>query len=167
MGVFKNIKSKFIELTNMYRQMKLDSKYYSDYKEMLEIEFADRESSFVKMGLKLAEDQETLTYTFKIPEEFQTSGKDWMIYDKLNESTYFVTEFLKTQVGLHHYISQIPEYFHVEDPNSNDLSLTYIAFWKFQPVIQGSLKKKLVYGTIGAIAFLLGLITAGVLLLVF
>lgn len=166
MKLIENIKSKFTDLINIYKQIKLDNKYFEDYKTMLAEEFADRESNFVKMGLKLAEDQETLTYTFKIPEEFQTSGQDWMIYDKLNESTYFITEFLKTTVGLHHYITPVPEYFHVEDPNSNDLSLTYIAFWKFQKVIDGSLKKKVIYGTIGAVAFTLGLITGAVLLLV-
>lgn len=164
MKLISNIKSKFTDLVNIYRQIKLDNKYYNDYKEMLSQEFADRESKFVSMGLKLAEDRETITYTFKIPEEFQTSGKDWMIYDKLNENTYFITEFLKTTVGLHHYISQVPEYFHVEDPNSNDLSLTYIAFWKFQKAIDKSLKSKVIFGTVGVVSFIIGLITAGVFL---
>ena len=68
MKLISNIKSKFTDLVNIYRQIKLDNKYYNDYKEMLSQEFADRESKFVSMGLKLAEDRETITYTFKIPE---------------------------------------------------------------------------------------------------
>lgn len=150
MSLFENIKRTWADILNVYRQMNYDKKLYKEYKRLLEDEFQKRDSEFVKIGLKLNEDGETLCYTFKIPEEFQTSGKDWMIYDKLNENTFFITEFLQKKAGFANYITSMPEFFHVEDPSTNDISLTYIAFWKFNPMIQGDLKTKAIIGLVSA-----------------
>lgn len=157
MSIFTNIRKTFQDTLNIYKQMRLDRILFRRYKELLEDEFSKRESEFVKIGLKLAEDRETLSYTFRIPEEFQTSGQDWMIMDKLNENTYFITEFLKTKAGFQNYITPVPEFYHVEDPNSTDLSLTYIAFWTFNPMIDKELRIKAVSGLIGAALLFIGI----------
>lgn len=156
--MFEKIKKTWADVLNIYKQMRYDKKLYKQYRELLEDEFQKRDSEFVKIGLRLNEDGETLSYTFKIPEEFQTSGKDWLILDKLNENTYFITEFLKNKAGFNNYITSVPEFFHVEDPSTNDLSLTYIAFWTFNPMIQGSLKKKAIAGLYAGCALVAGLI---------
>ena len=68
----------------------------------------------------------------------------------LYENTYFITDFLKRIVGFNEYVS-LPEYYHIEDPSADEVSLTYLAIWRFNPMVNDRLKKKL-YGYPIAIA---------------
>ena len=142
MNVFKKIKEWFINIFNMYRQIMLDNKNHEIFIKTIKSECYDRKSNFVKLGIKLNSDGESLVYVIKIPLEVQSLGQDFMIMDKLNEGSYFITDFLKNQAGFMGYVT-LPEYFHIEDPTTDSVSTTYIAVWKFNPMISLSLKKKL------------------------
>ena len=90
-----------------------------------------------------------------------------MIQDKLNENTYFVTDFIEKACHLHNYIGR-PEYYHIEDPSakSDEVSLMYLAEWRFHPMVSSSMKRKL-YSAIGGVcgAIAAGLSYAGWLLI--
>ena len=161
------IKDKVSDLVNMYRQIGLDRKYHKIYMETLDSEFSDRESEFVKMNLKYDPETYNIMFMLKIPMEFQQTGQDWMILDKLNEDTFFVTEFLKKKAGFDNYITPIPEFFHVEDPtiDDGDNSPAYLAIWKFMPMINDKMKKKLIWYPVSGVS-LAGILTVlGILFL--
>ena len=143
----KKILNWFSDAVNIVKQIRTDSKYRKEFTETILRECADPKSAFSKMGLKVGEDEESLIQVTAVPEEVQTLGQDYLIQDKLNEATFFTTKVLKEETGLNDYIS-LPEYFHIEDPsNTRTVSLTYLAVWHFNPMIDDSLKKK-VLGTI-------------------
>lgn len=155
----KNILNWFSDAVNIVKQIRTDSKYRKEFTETILRECADPKSAFSKMGLKVGEDEESLIQVTAVPEEVQTLGQDYLIQDKLNEATFFTTKVLKEETGLNDYIS-LPEYFHIEDPsNTRTVSLTYLAIWHFNPMIDDSLKKKVlgtIYGVGTAIAGGLG-----------
>ena len=156
MNIFKKIREKWFESINLFRQIALDRKNRKIFLNTIREETADPESDFVKKwNLKLSDDGESLVYITSVPENFQSSGRDFMIQDKLNENTYFVTEFLKKICQGGEYIS-LPEYFHVEDPSSDDISLTYLAVWHFNPIIYPSLKYKAIGSLVAGCSVIAG-----------
>lgn len=166
MAFFRKIKEFYYETMNMYRQISLDNKNRKLYLRTVREECIDPQSRFVKMNIKLADDQESLVYVTNIPAELQASRNDFMIQERLNENTYFISEFLRKDAGFANYIS-LPEYFHIEDPSSDDISVLYLAVWKFNPIVYPSLKRKALaalYGSITAVAGALGYV--GYLLLI-
>ena len=164
MSIFKKIRETYFETVNMLQQIRQDKEYFKVFVRTINEECADPKSEFVKMGLKVGDDGESIVYLTGVPEEFQSSGRDYMILDKLNENTYFVTDFLKKIWRGDNYIS-VPEFYHIEDPASDGVSLMYLAVWHFQPMIPQNLKNKLyaklgtlgtlVAGSLGYLAFVL------------
>lgn len=100
-----------------------------------------------------------IIYPISIPKEFQVAGQDWQILDKLNETSYIVTRFLRTELGYSENIPD-PEYYHLEDPTDNNVSSSYIAVWNFENQLKS---KKFVYsiisGTIIITLSILGLLS--------
>ena len=138
---------------NIVKQIRQDSIYRKRFIAAIESQCYDPRSAFVKMGLKPSEDGESLIQVVSVPEEVQLNGQDFVIQDKLNESTFFTTKILRESTDLNDYIT-VPEYFHVEDPsNDNAVSLTYLAVWHFNPMVSDELKKKTyaVLSTVGAV----------------
>ena len=115
MSIFKKIRETYFETVNMLQQIRQDKEYFKIFVRTINEECADPKSEFVKMGLKVGDDGESIVYLTGVPEEFQSSGRDYMILDKLNENTYFVTDFLKKIWRGDNYIS-VPEFYHIEDP---------------------------------------------------
>ena len=137
---------------NIVKQIRQDSIYRKRFIAAIESQCYDPRSAFVKMGLKPSEDGESLIQIVSVPEEVQLNGQDFVIQDKLNETTFFTTKILRESTDLNDYIT-VPEYFHVEDPsNDNAVSLTYLAVWHFNPMVSDNLKKKTyaVLSTVGA-----------------
>lgn len=156
MTLFKKIREWYYEYLNLLRQIRLDSKYRQVFLRTIREELADPQSKFVKMNLQMGPDGESIACLTTIPEEFQTHANDFMIQDKLDENTYFVTEFLKKITEGFNYITK-PDYMHVEDPTTpNAISLTYMAVWHFTPMIYPSLKRKALAGLYGGITALTG-----------
>ena len=142
MKLFRVLRDKYQQAGDFFRQLKLDKHNHELFIKTINEECNDRKSEFVtKYNLRLGDDGESLVLVTKIPVEFQTSGHDYMIADKLNENTYFITEFLKMKAGFFDYIT-LPEYYHVEDPASNEVSLTYLAVWRFNPMLTKEYIKK-------------------------
>ena len=143
----------------LWKQMREDSKCLDKFIDIIEEQCSDRESAFSKANLKPGEDGESLVLVTGVPQEVQTNGQDYLIQDKLDENTYFVTEMIKQETGLNDYILK-PDYYHVEDPtNDRTVSLTYLAVWTFQPLVTESEKKRLlttIYSTGAAIIASLG-----------
>ena len=155
MAFFRKIKEFYYETMNMYRQIRLDNKNRELYLRTVREECIDPQSRFVKMNIKLADDQESLVYVTNIPAELQASRNDFMIQERLNENTYFISEFLRKDAGFANYIS-LPEYFHIEDPSSDDISVLYLAVWKFNPIVYPSLKREALAALHGSIAAVAG-----------
>ena len=143
------IKERYYETLNMIRQISLDKKYEKVFLRVIREETADPKSEFVHKNLKLGDDRKSLIYITNVPEQVQQLGQDFMIYDKLNENTYFMTEFIEKACHLHNYIGR-PEYYHIEDPSSDSVSLMYLAEWRFHPMIDSSMKAK-IYAGIGSV----------------
>ena len=62
MTFFRKIREWYYETMNMYRQISLDNKNRKLYLRTVREECIDPQSRFVKMNLKLADDQESLVY---------------------------------------------------------------------------------------------------------
>lgn len=166
MGFFRKLREKYYETLNMYRQISLDRKYRKEYLSIIREQCADPKSSFVKNNLKLGDDGESVCYVTNIPAELQTTRNDFMIYEKLNENTYFMTEFLKKEAGFGNYIT-LPQYFHIEDPSSDDISVLYLAVWRFNPMIYPSLKRKALEWLYGSLAAIMAGLCAGAYFILF
>lgn len=149
----------FSRQISLWRQMREDSKCLDKFIDAIEEQCSDRESAFSKANLKPGEDGESLVLVTGVPQEVQTNGQDYLIQDKLDENTFFVTEMIKQETGLNDYILK-PDYYHVEDPtNDRTVSLTYLAVWTFSPLVSESEKKSLltkIYSAGAAIAAGLG-----------
>lgn len=151
-ALFYKIREKYYETLNMFRQIRLDKKYERMFLRVIREETADPRSEFVtKWNLKLGDDRQSIIYITNVPLEVQQLHQDFLIQDKLNENTYFVTDFIEKACHLHNYIGQ-PEYYHIEDPSakSDEVSLMYLAEWRFHPMIDSNMKRRL-YTTVAGI----------------
>ena len=164
-NIFSKIGDWFQEQVNTLRQARKDSRALDTFMDYIEEECMDRESVFSKMNLKAGEDGETLVLVTSVSEEVQMNGQDYLIEDKLNENTHFITEEIRKETGLYDYILR-PDYFHVEDPsNDRAVSLTYLAVWRFHPIVSESTKKKVYTYLWSAIGTISAAVAGGLLLL--
>lgn len=159
MKFFTRLKEKFRNIINVYKQIKTDDEYYKEYIRGMRAEAQNIDSEFAKYDLKISDDGKFITHLLRLPEQF-ISASDYMIYEKLNESSYFITEYLRNNLGLGMYVS-IPEYYHVEDPTTPDVdSTTYLTQWTFQPVIEPEMKHRYMNNLYVSITGILLLIVA-------
>ena len=151
---FSRIKNQIIDTFNIYRQIHLDKKYHKEYVTRMREMAQDPSTDFVKLGIKVSEDGETLSSLVQLPNEF-IAADEYLIYAKLNDNTVFITSYLRENLGLNLYVS-LPEFFRIEDPNKpDDISLSYIAMWNFQPMIEKKRKKKYLWTRNGIISAIL------------
>lgn len=130
------IKEKIEETKNMFLQSSLDKENKKKFQEIIQEQFNDRNSKFNEFGLRTDKEFTEIGYVIDIPEEYQSRGKDWQIMDKLNENGYFVTMYLKKELGFENYVSN-PKYYHIEDPSDEtSLSCSYLATWNYTPMLQ-------------------------------
>ena len=141
MGWFKKFKEKCSEIWNIYKQIRQDDVYYKEYLQGMRNESQNFESQFAHYDLKISDDGEYITHLIHLPSQF-LSATDYMIFEKLNDATYFITEYLRNNFGLGQYVS-VPTFYHVEDPTTPDVDSTaYLAQWTFQPIIEPEMKSK-------------------------
>lgn len=131
-----NFKLRLYDIYDQYEQYKRDKKakklFYARLKEVSE----DRESLFNQYNLTAINNYSQIAYVVNIPEEFQLKGQQWQIMDKLNEYTYFMSKYLREDVGIGENLSQ-PSYYHIEDPSANTpLSCKYLVIWEFEEVLK-------------------------------
>ena len=141
MGFLKNIKKKCSDTWLIFKQIRQDDIYYKEYLQGMRNESQNFDSKFAHYDLKISDDSKFITHLIHLPSQY-LSATDYVIYEKLNESTYFITEYLRNNFGLGQYVS-IPEFYHVEDPATpNVASTAYLAQWTFQPIIDSEMRSK-------------------------
>lgn len=140
--LFINIKYYWFNIYDQYKQYKKDKKAKKNFPKIIKEAAEDRESIFNQYGLQFYNNYKDVAYVIDIPEEYQLKGQQWQIMDKLNESSYFMSKYLREDLGIGENLSQ-PEYFHIEDPSSNTpLSCRYLAIWHYADVLEN---KKIPY----------------------
>ena len=158
---FKDIKENIIEwwfnLKSQYKQYFKDKKAKKQFPKVIEEENNDRESMFNKLDLRATDNFKKVVYVIDIPEEYQLKGQQWQIMDKLNETSFFISRYLRETLGFNDNI-KTPSYYHIEDPSENNpLSCRYLAVWEVSPVLTS---KKTIY-TINSIISILSFLLIG------
>ena len=163
MGLFTKIRDSWYNIQDSYKQYLNDKKAKKRFPKIIKEVAEDRESVFNQYNVKYQNNYKQVIYVITIPEEYQRAGQSWQIMDKLNETSYFISRYLREVLGIGDNLS-MPEYFHLEDPSNNDIpSCRYLAMWQYQPVLKS---KKIPYiinsgisvSGIGIIGLILGLI---------
>ncbi len=142
----KYIKEKIINwwfnLKEQYKQYYQDKKAKKLFPKVIEEENNDRESLFNQFNLRTTDNFTKVVYVIDIPEEYQLKGQQWQIMDKLNETSFFISKYLRDNLGFKNNI-KIPTYYHIEDPTENNpFSCRYLAVWEISPVLES---KKTIY----------------------
>ena len=163
MGLFTKIRDSWYNIQDSYKQYLDDKKAKKRFPKIIKEVAEDRESVFNQYNVKYQNNYKQVIYVITIPEEYQIGGQSWQIMDKLNETSYFISRYLRESLGIGDNLS-MPEYFHLEDPSNNSTpSCKYLAMWQYQPVLKS---KKIPYiinsgisvSGIGIIGLILGLI---------
>ena len=157
--LIQKIKDFWYNIHDQYRQYYHDKKMKKLFPKIIQEQDNDKESFFNEQNLRTLDNFMQVVQVIDIPEEYQLKGQQWQIMDKLNENSYFITKYLRDELGFKDNVS-IPEYYHIEDPSSNTpLSCRYLAIWKYVNVLKS---KKLIYIINSIISVLiLGLIYLG------
>lgn len=121
----------------------------------------DRESFFNANNLRSTDGFTKVVHVIDIPEEYQLKGQPWQIMDKLNENAYFVTRYLRDELGFGDNVTS-PEFYHIEDPSSGKpFSTRYFGIWSYTPVLKSKKRIYIVNGIISTlIAGIIGGLTA-------
>lgn len=163
MKIFQKIKDYIRNIIIEYRINKADKRNKKSFISTVKTELKDRNSFFTMYNIRVDSDNYTqITYLINIPAEFQIAGQDWQIKDKLDESSYIISRYLKTELG---YVNNIagPEYYHLEDPSDDKVSTQYLAVWNF---INQLKSKKRIY-IINTILSIIGLSIISILFYMF
>lgn len=113
-----------------YSEYKRTKSEYERFKKTIKDLSFDRQSKFNELKLTVSEDGLKVEKRVDVPENFQISGEDWQIYDKLNENVFKSNLYLREELGFGDRMMS-PEFWHVEDPEDTERdSCTYIAQWK-------------------------------------
>lgn len=136
MGLITNIKEGWYNIQDSYKQYLNDKKAKRRFPKTIKKVAEDRESVFNQYNIRYSDNYKQVVYLITIPEEYQTKGQSWQIMDKLNENSYFISKYLREELGIGENLS-MPEYYHLEDPSDNNTpSCKYLAIWTYQPVLQ-------------------------------
>ena len=163
MGLFAKIKDSWYSVQDSYKQYLNDKKAKKRFPKIIKEVAEDRESVFNQYSVKYQNNYKQVIYVITIPEEYQIAGQSWQIMDKLNETSYFISRYLREVLGIGDNLS-MPEYFHLEDPSNNDIpSCRYLAMWQYQPVLKSKkipyiINSSIFVSSIGIIGLILGLI---------
>lgn len=163
MGLITKIKESWYNIQDNYKLYLSDKKAKKRFPKIIKEVAENRESVFNQYNVKYQNKYKQVIYVITIPEEYQIGGQAWQIMDKLNETSYFISRYLRDELGIGENLSY-PEYFHIEDPTDNNTpSCRYLAMWEYRPALKS---KKIPYivnsiisiSSIGIIGFILACI---------
>lgn len=163
MKLIENIKDWWYKLKEEYHQSSKDKQMKKAFAHIIQEEANDRESFFTLNNLRTTDGFTKVVHVIDIPEEYQLKGQPWQIMDKLNENAYFVTRYLRDELGFGDNVS-IPEFYHIEDPSSGKpFSTRYVGIWSYIPVLKSkkqiyivnSIASALIAGIIGGLTVLI------------
>lgn len=142
MKLIENIKDWWYSLKEEYHQYSKDKLMQKAFIQVIKEEENDRESFFTANNLRSTDGFTKVVHVIDIPEEYQLKGQPWQIMDKLNENAYFVTRYLRDELGFGDNVT-FPEFYHIEDPSSGKpFSTRYFGIWSYTPVLKS---KKRIY----------------------
>lgn len=161
MKIIEKIKDWWYSLRNEYHQSSKDKLMLKAFVRIIQEEENDRESFFNANNLRSTDGFTKVVHVIDIPEEYQLKGQPWQIMDKLNENAYFVTRYLRDELGFGDNVTS-PEFYHIEDPSSGKpFSTRYFGIWSYTPVLKSKKRIYIVNGIISTlIAGIIGGLTA-------
>lgn len=150
---FKNIKNLFIDIKNK-----------REFRKEMKREASDVASKFNAYKLSLDPDCNHISTIVNVPTEFQISGSDVDIMNKLQEIVRPITNYLCYELSWAEFM-YVPEFYHIEDSETTSPreSRTYLVIWKYAPLIMDN--KKFLTTLILSIIGLITLIGFGVSLI--
>ena len=151
MKLFENIKDWWNSFLDDYHQSSKDKLMQKAFIKVIKEEENDRESFFTANNLRSTDGFTKVVHVIDIPEEYQLKGQPWQIMDKLNENAYFVTRYLRDELGFGDNVT-FPEFYHIEDPSSGK-PFSCMAVWNYQPVLK---PKKKIYIVNSIVTTLIG-----------
>ena len=164
MKLIENIKDWWYSLKEEYHQYSKDKLMQKAFVQVIQEEENDRESFFTANNLRSTDGFTKVVHVIDIPEEYQLQGQPWQIMDKLNENAYFVTRYLRDELGFGDNVTS-PEFYHIEDPSSGKpFSTRYFGIWSYTPVLKS---KKRIYIVNSVASALIAGIVGGLIVLTF
>ena len=164
MKLIENIKDWWYSLKEEYQQSSKDKLMQKAFVQVIQEEENDRESFFTANNLRSTDGFTKVVHVIDIPEEYQLKGQPWQIMDKLNENAYFVTRYLRDELGFGDNVTS-PEFYHIEDPSSGKpFSTRCFGIWSNTPVLKS---KKRIYIVNSVASALIAGIVGGLTVLTF
>lgn len=162
MKLIENIKDWWYSLKEEYQQSSKDKLMQKAFVQVIQEEENDRESFFTANNLRSTDGFTKVVHVIDIPEEYQLKGQPWQIMDKLNENAYFVTRYLRDELGFGDNVTS-PEFYHIEDPSSGKpFSTRYFGIWSYTPILKS--KKRIYIVNSVATALIVGIVSGLTLL---
>lgn len=136
--------NKFIQQVKQFftniKQIKIDKQSKEKFIEDINLEMADPKSKFNKFKLALSEDYSSVTGIISIPENYQLAASDIMKYQKLNEIVRPINVYLATELNWGEYL-KAPDFYYIDTDDAENTikeeeSCSYIAEWKFAPILE-------------------------------
>lgn len=143
------MKTKFgkrIELFfNNLKQIKIDQDNKVQYLNDIQQEIIDPKSKFNSLNLSANKDYSAISTVLSIPENYQISGSDIMKYQKLQEYARPINQYINNDLNWGQYFLA-PDFYYIDEVNDinekngeveifEEVSCSYIATWKYAPVL--------------------------------
>ena len=136
-------KDKVRQFFNNIKQIKIDKEVRKSFLNDIKYEIQDPKSEFNKLFLSTDENYNSITTIVSIPENFQLEGSDIMKYQKLQEMVKPINLYIGRKLNYGEYFSA-PEFYYIDNVNDttidgeeilSEVSCSYVAEWKYSPVL--------------------------------
>lgn len=118
------------------KQIKIDKVNRKKFLADIQQEVLNVNSKFNLYRLSMDDTFTKMSCYITVPENYQLAGTDALIYSKLREEARAINEYIGKEIGWGEYFVA-PEFFYVEDPDDvENVSCTYIAVWRYEPVLK-------------------------------
>lgn len=127
---------------NNIKQIKKDKNAKKSFINDIKQEIQDPRSKFNLLHLSTNENYSSITTIISIPESFQLAGSDIMKYQKLQEIAKPINLYINNDLNYGNYFLS-PEFYYIdnipentdEDEVLSEVSCSYVAEWKFAPML--------------------------------
>ena len=141
------MKSKFRQRVKLFfeniKQIKIDKNIRKTFVEDIKKEITDPRSEFNRLHLSTDEKYNSITTIVSLPENYQLAGSDIMKYQKLQELVMPINKYIRDNINYGEYLAA-PEFYYIDSINDNvnedevlsEVSCSYVAEWKYTPVLE-------------------------------
>lgn len=129
----------FKQIKESWQIEKANKKNFTEFKNEIQHEMDTPNSVFNNYDLAFSPDNTRITMVLTLPENYAQYPSEPLIDMKIREITNPVTYHYIYDLNWQEYLAQ-PTIFHLEDENTEgikegkEMSLTYLAIWKWTPV---------------------------------